>query len=104
MCEDTERISSSLDARENRWRYRVAFTANLYLDIETGSADTPDQDLERLAIEAVRLGSKEDRDRPLDEAGIDIPTIPGERVYAEVNIDGGFEGFSIEDCYELKDN
>lgn len=55
MSKHIKRISSSTDATEKRWRHRVAFTANVYLDIETGSAHTPDQDLERLAIEAVRL-------------------------------------------------
>ncbi|MGI9072242.1 MAG: hypothetical protein ACR2JB_13235 [Bryobacteraceae bacterium] len=103
MFEGTEQVSSSVDTAKNRWRYRVAFTANVYLDIETDSAETPDQDLERLAIEAVRLGSKDGRDLPLDEAGIDIPSLPGGRLYAEPNIDGGLEAFSIEDCYELKD-
>jgi ParB family chromosome partitioning protein len=36
---------------------RVAFTANVYLDIETGSPDTADRDLERLAVEAVKRAS-----------------------------------------------
>lgn len=102
MFKKTKRISSSAETKTNRWRHRVAFTANVYLDIETGSANTPDQDLERLAIEAVRLGSKEGRDLPLDEAGIDISTLPGGRLYPEPNINGGLEAFSIEDCYELK--
>ena len=87
-----------------RWRHRVAFQTNLYLDIETDSAETPDEELERLAIEAVRRGAAHDNDLPLDEAGIDIPTLAGGRVYAELNIDGGLENFSIEDCYELKDH
>jgi hypothetical protein len=79
------------------WRHRVAFQANLYLDIETDSAETLDEELERLAIQAVKHGS----DLPLDEAGIDLPTVAGGRVYAEPNIDGGLENFSIEDCYEI---
>jgi hypothetical protein len=103
MPKITERISS-FHATQNRWHYRVAFSANVYLDIETDSAETPDKELERLAIEAVRLGSKEGRNVPLDEAGIDIPALPGGLVYPEPNIDGGLEAFSIEDCYERKDN
>jgi hypothetical protein len=103
MPKNTERISSFHGA-ENRWRYRVAFSANGYLDIETDSAETPDEELEGMTIEAVRLGSKEGRDLPLDEAGIDIPALAGGRLYPEPNIEGGLEAFSIEDCYERKDN
>ncbi len=36
------------------------------------------------------------------KAGVDIPILPGGRLYAEPNIDGGLEAFSIEDCYECK--
>ena len=96
IWETAEGISSSTDTTKSRWWYRVAFTANVYLDIETGSAETPDEELERLAIEAFRAGSKEDRDLPLDDAEIDLPALPGGRLYPEPNLDGGLEGFSIE--------
>ena len=94
---------SKPDLTGKRWRHRVAFQANLYLDIETDSAETSDEELERLAIQAVKRGTKHDGDLPLDEAGIDIPTLTGGRIYAEPNIDGDLENFSIEDCYKLKD-
>ena len=103
MPKSTEQIASFANAATSTWRYRVAFTANVYLDIETDSAETPDEELERLAIEAICAGSKESRDLPLDKAGIDIPALPGGRLYAEPNLDGGLEDFSIEDCYEPKD-
>lgn len=70
MSGDIKSLSFSVDRSKNRWRYRVAFTTNVYLDIETDSADTPDEELERLVIEAFRLGSKEGPDLPLDDAGI----------------------------------
>ena len=104
MSKDTKRISRSAEATKKSWRHRVAFAANVYLDIETGSADTPDRDLERLAIAAVKRASTENRDLAPDELGISIPTLAGGRLYAEPNIDGGLEAFSIEDCYELERN
>ncbi len=107
MLENSNRTSSpdqSPDGRasaKTRWRHRVAFTASVYLDIETDSPDTSDPELERLAIEAVQTASQEDRSLPLNELGIDIPILPGGRLYAEPNLDDGLEAFSMEDCYEL---
>ena len=87
---------------ENRWRHRVSLTANLYLDIETDSSDTPDRELERLTIEAVRRASSEPSDLPLDEVNIDVARLLNGRLYPEPSLDDGLENFSIEDSQPLK--
>jgi hypothetical protein len=96
----TEPIPSAT-LQQNRWRHRVAFTANLYLDVETDSSDTPDRELERLAIEAVRRASSAPSGLPLDEIGIDIASLLHGRLYPETSLEDGLENFSIENCYPL---
>ena len=89
---------------ENRWRHRVSLTANLYLDIETDSSDTPDRELERLTIEAVRRASSGAPDLPLEEVNIDVGKLLNGCLYPEPSLEDGLENFGLEDSQPLKSN